>query len=175
MMNCNMQSDKLKVLYWKTCKAYTIEEFQKLISEIQSLRPNDHRKLFEAGFSKWSRALCPATRYNYMLSTSIELINALTKDVQKLPITMLMDWYRDLLQKWYYERQDKHEDAPDDELTEWATAKVNTIMLKSANWTTSLSKRLKSTHDPSVNKESQARQDHHKPNSNFNLQMMYER
>ncbi|GJW72014.1 transposase, MuDR, MULE transposase domain protein [Tanacetum coccineum] len=70
-----------------------------------------------------------------MTSNSVELVNALTKDVRKLLITMLMDWFRDLLQKWYYERRDKHEDAPDDELTEWATAKVNARMLKSANWT----------------------------------------
>ncbi|GJT21275.1 hypothetical protein Tco_0891212 [Tanacetum coccineum] len=70
-----------------------------------------------------------------MTSTSVESVNALTKDVRNLPITMLMDWYRDLLQKWYYERRDKHEDAPGDELTEWDTAKVNTRMLKTANWT----------------------------------------
>nr|GEW17972.1 transposase, MuDR, MULE transposase domain protein [Tanacetum cinerariifolium] len=163
--------DKLKGLYWKTCKAYTIEEFQKLISKIQSVRPDAHIKLFEVGFSKWSRSLCPATRYNYMISNIGELVNALTKDVRKLPITMIMDWYRYRLQKWYYERRDKHEDAPDDELTEWATMKVNARMLKSANWNVT---GFKSTHDPSANKESQAHQEHHEPNSDFNLQMMYE-
>ncbi|GJW70662.1 hypothetical protein Tco_0127579 [Tanacetum coccineum] len=70
-----------------------------------------------------------------MTSNSVESINALTKDVRKLPITQLMDWFRDLLQKWYYERQAKHQDAPDDELTQWASAKVKRRMLKSANWT----------------------------------------
>ncbi|GKD61655.1 transposase, MuDR, MULE transposase domain protein [Tanacetum coccineum] len=124
MMNCNMQSDKLNGIYWKTFKAYTIAEFEKFISLICYVRPDSHRKLVEAGFSKWSRAMCPTTRYNYMTSNSVESVNALTKDVQKLPITMLMDWFRDLLQKWYYERRAKHKDAPDDELTEWATAKV---------------------------------------------------
>ncbi|GJZ53134.1 transposase, MuDR, MULE transposase domain protein [Tanacetum coccineum] len=109
MMNCNMQSDKLNGLYWKTCKAYTIPEFEKLISLIRCVRPDAHKKLVEAGFSKWSRALCPTTRYNYMTSNNVESVKALTKDVRKLPITMLMDWYRDLLQKWYHERRDKHE------------------------------------------------------------------
>ncbi|GJX33009.1 hypothetical protein Tco_0242864 [Tanacetum coccineum] len=70
-----------------------------------------------------------------MTSNSVESVNALTKDVRKLPITSLMEWFRDLLQKWYYERRAKHQDAPDDELTEWATAKVKRRMLKSANWT----------------------------------------
>ncbi|GJX36802.1 transposase, MuDR, MULE transposase domain protein [Tanacetum coccineum] len=111
MMNCNMQSDKLNGLYWKTCKAYTIPEFEKLISLILTVRPDSHRKLVQAGFSKWTRALCPTTRYNYMTSNSVESINALTKDVRKLPITQLMDWFRDLLQKWYYERRAKHQEV----------------------------------------------------------------
>nr|GEW90968.1 transposase, MuDR, MULE transposase domain protein [Tanacetum cinerariifolium] len=91
-------------------------------------------KLIEAEFSKWSRALCPTTRYNYMTSNSVESVNALTKDMQKLPVMMLMDWFRDLRQKWYYERRVKHQDAPNDELTEWATTKVKRRMLKNANW-----------------------------------------
>nr|GEW14966.1 hypothetical protein [Tanacetum cinerariifolium] len=88
----------------------------------------------QSGFSKWSRALCPTTRHNYMTSNSVESVNTLTKDVQKLPITTLMEWFRDLLQKWYYEHQAKHQDAQDNELTEWGTVKVKRRMLKSANW-----------------------------------------
>ena len=109
MMNCNMQTDKLNGLYWKTCKAYTIPEFEKLIRLIQTVRPDSHRKLVDAGFSKWTRALCPTTRYNYMTSNSVESVNALTKDVRKIPITQLMDWFRDLIQKWYYERRSKYQ------------------------------------------------------------------
>ncbi|GKB16646.1 transposase, MuDR, MULE transposase domain protein [Tanacetum coccineum] len=104
MMNCCMQSEKFKVLYWKTCKTYTEEEFDKLLSYIQAVRPDAHQKLVEAGIKKWSRAKYPANRYNYITSNSVESINALTKDVRKIPITALIDWYRDRLQKWYYER-----------------------------------------------------------------------
>ncbi|GJS25530.1 transposase, MuDR, MULE transposase domain protein [Tanacetum coccineum] len=129
MMNCGMQSEKFKVLYWKTCKVYTEEEFDKLIYDIQAVRPDAHQKLIEARFKKWSRAKCPANRYNYMTSNNAESINALTKDVRKIPITTLMDWYKDLLRKWYYEH------SQDDELTPWATAKIRYRMLKSSNWT----------------------------------------
>ncbi|GJY99512.1 hypothetical protein Tco_0516942 [Tanacetum coccineum] len=200
-----------------------------------------------------------------MTSNSVELVNALTQDVRKLPITMLMDWCRDLLQKWYYECRDKHEDAPDDELTERATAKVNARIFaglssvaqlakpcllnrnikgtyegiiyplqdvsswhtphefplvlppimgknlpgrpkrknripsqgegqinnkcgmygaKGHNRTacnvplpkqqTNPSKRVKSTHDPSGNKDSQAHQEPHEPNHDFNVHMIDE-
>nr|GFA93306.1 transposase, MuDR, MULE transposase domain protein [Tanacetum cinerariifolium] len=134
MMNCGMQSDKFKKLYLKTCKAYTLEEFEKLMYDIYGVRPNAHQKLVDAKIKKWSREKCPANRYNYMASNNVELINALTKDVRKIPITSLMDWFRDLLQKWYYKRREKYEDAPDDELMPWATAKIEYQNLKSSNW-----------------------------------------
>ncbi|GJR47531.1 hypothetical protein Tco_1315634 [Tanacetum coccineum] len=135
MMNCGMQSDKFKELYWKTCKVYTPKDFEKLMSDIHALRPDAHQKLVDAGIEKWSRAKCPINRYNYMTSNSIKSINALTKDVRKILITSLMDWFRDLFQKWYYERRQKYEgDAPDDELTPWAATKIKYRSLKSSNW-----------------------------------------
>ncbi|PWA62743.1 transposase, MuDR, MULE transposase domain protein [Artemisia annua] len=96
-------------LYWKTCKAYTRAEFDK--------------------------AYCPANRYNYMTSNSVESINLLTREVRKVPITMLMDWYRQLLQQWYCDRRSKYEDALDKEVSDWATAKIYDRILKSVNWT----------------------------------------
>ncbi|GJR76401.1 transposase, MuDR, MULE transposase domain protein [Tanacetum coccineum] len=134
MMNCGMQSERYKVLYWSTCKAYTEQEFDKLMSDIQAVRPDAHHKLVEAGIEKWSRAKCPANRYNYMTLNSAESVNALTKEVRKIPITALMDWYRDRLRKWYYERREKHKDSQDEELTPWASAKIRYRMLKSSNW-----------------------------------------
>ncbi|GKB01243.1 putative ribonuclease H-like domain-containing protein [Tanacetum coccineum] len=92
------------------------------MSDIQSVRPDAHHKLVEAGIEKWSRVKCPANRYNYMTSNSVKSINALTKEVRKIPITVLMDWYRDRLRKWYYELQEKHKDSHDEELTPWASA-----------------------------------------------------
>ncbi|GKC89539.1 hypothetical protein Tco_1150188 [Tanacetum coccineum] len=88
--------------------AYTEQEFDNLMSDIQAVRPDAQHKLVEARIEKWSRAKCPANRYNYKTSNSVELVNALTKEVRKIPITALMDWYRDRLRKWYYERREKH-------------------------------------------------------------------
>ncbi|GJV46391.1 hypothetical protein Tco_1430927 [Tanacetum coccineum] len=100
MMNCKMKSDKLHTIYWKTCKAYTPEEFQRRVFDLRGFRPEAYKKLEEAGFETWSRSMCPADRYNYMTSNSAESINNLTGHVRKAPITQLMEWYRALLQKW---------------------------------------------------------------------------
>ena len=108
MLNTKMHSDTLKCLYWKTCKAYTRDAFEKFMSDIRTVRPLAHKKLVEAGVEKWSRAHCPAQRYNYLTSNSVESINALTKDVRHCPVTTLMEWFRALLQSWYYNRRAKY-------------------------------------------------------------------
>ncbi|GKE09554.1 hypothetical protein Tco_1413105, partial [Tanacetum coccineum] len=111
MMNCKMKSDKLQAIYWKTCKAYTPEEFQRRVSDLRGFRPEAYKKLEEAGFETWSRTMCLVYRYNYMTSNSAESINNLTRHVRKVPITQLMGWYRALLQEWYCARRDKYKDS----------------------------------------------------------------
>nr|GEV15672.1 hypothetical protein [Tanacetum cinerariifolium] len=119
----------------QACKAYTTEDFDKAISELRAHRPEVVRKLEEESFEKWSRAYCPRIRYNYMTSNNVESINSLTRIVRRVPITMLVEYCRDLLQMWYCEKRHKYEEAPENELCDWAAAKVYDRMLKSANWT----------------------------------------
>ncbi|GJV75467.1 transposase, MuDR, MULE transposase domain protein [Tanacetum coccineum] len=56
--------------------------------------------------------------------------------VLKLPVTRLVEYFRGLLQRWYCDKRQKYEDAPADELTPWAAAKVKDRMLKSQNTST---------------------------------------
>lgn len=110
MMNCAMGgSRKLRAMYWKTCKTYTKEDFHRAIDAIKACRPEAYAKLIEAGVERWSRAYCPANRYNYMTSNSAESINSLTRDVRREPISMLMEWYRGLMQRWFCYRRAKYE------------------------------------------------------------------
>ncbi|GKC95072.1 transposase, MuDR, MULE transposase domain protein [Tanacetum coccineum] len=112
MINCKMKSDKMQAIYWKTCKAYTQEEFQRILSSLRDFRPKAYKKLEEARFETWCRAMCPANHYNYMTSNSAESINNLTRHVRKAPITQRMEWYKALLQKWYCARREKYKGIP---------------------------------------------------------------
>nr|GEX07281.1 phospholipase-like protein [Tanacetum cinerariifolium] len=89
---------KLHGIFWKACKAYTTEDFDKSISKLRGHRPEVVRKL-EAGFEKWSRAYCLRSRYNYMTSNSVESINSFTRIAHRVPITMLVEYCRELLQR----------------------------------------------------------------------------
>ncbi|GJR07368.1 transposase, MuDR, MULE transposase domain protein [Tanacetum coccineum] len=130
------------LLKFKECIVYiledmqsnTPEEFQRRISNLRGLRPEAYQKLKDDGFKTWSRAMCPSNRYNYMTSNSAELINNLSRHVRKAPITMLIEWYRALLQKWYCARREKYQDSSVHTLSDWATHKVMDKMEKSANW-----------------------------------------
>ncbi|GJT10220.1 transposase, MuDR, MULE transposase domain protein [Tanacetum coccineum] len=116
MMNCKLKSIKMQCVFWKMCKAYTVEDFGMAINKLRSKRPDVYEKLIEAGVERWSRAYCPRDRYNYMTSNSAESINSLTRDVRIVSITNLMEWYRKLVQGWYCERREKYKDGPLDEL-----------------------------------------------------------
>ncbi|GJV87273.1 hypothetical protein Tco_1531211 [Tanacetum coccineum] len=70
-----------------------------------AVQPDAYNKLIEAGPQRWSRAHCPLTRYNYMTSNSVES-NACTVLKRKLPITMLTETYRAMVQEFYFKRRE---------------------------------------------------------------------
>nr|GEX36863.1 transposase, MuDR, MULE transposase domain protein [Tanacetum cinerariifolium] len=67
-------------------------------------------------------------------ANNAESINSLTRDVRKVSIINLMEWYRKLVLGWYCERREKYKDGPLDELSGWAKAKNRKRMQKSLNW-----------------------------------------
>nr|GEW32038.1 transposase, MuDR, MULE transposase domain protein [Tanacetum cinerariifolium] len=100
MMNCNLKGKKHRRIFWKACKAYTMQAFDKVIFELHAYRPEAINKLEQEGIKKWSRAYCPSSRYNYMTSNIVESTNSLTRVVRRDPITMLVEYCRELLQRW---------------------------------------------------------------------------
>nr|GEU83479.1 hypothetical protein [Tanacetum cinerariifolium] len=78
----------------------TNEDFNRLISILSGYRPEGLKKLELAGFEKWSKAYCPANRYNYMSSNNVESVNSLSRIVRKPLVTRLIEYFRDLIQRW---------------------------------------------------------------------------
>nr|GEU67269.1 transposase, MuDR, MULE transposase domain protein [Tanacetum cinerariifolium] len=134
-MDGNNQILPLLQVCLRACKDYTTKDFNKAISELRGHRSIAITKLEEVGIEKWSRAYCPTSRYNYMTSNIVESINSLSRIVRRVPVTMLVEYCRDLLQMWYCEKRHKYEEAHENELSDWAAEKVYDKILKSANWT----------------------------------------
>ncbi|GJY98731.1 transposase, MuDR, MULE transposase domain protein, partial [Tanacetum coccineum] len=64
---------------------------------------------------------------------NVESVNACSVINRKLPVLMLAETYRAMLQEWYFKRKKLTENVKY-EITDWATHKVHKRKLKSATW-----------------------------------------
>ncbi|XP_038686652.1 protein FAR1-RELATED SEQUENCE 6-like [Tripterygium wilfordii] len=104
-MKAKKIDDAVFPIYFKAAKAYRISDFEHLMTQIRGFEGGKAYKYLEdAGFDKWSRAHFPG----YILTTNIaESMNAALRDVRGLPITMLVEQLRSLIQRWFHERRTK--------------------------------------------------------------------
>lgn len=109
MVNLGLNTKEKKMfqkLYWKTCKAYRVSDFEEWKTRLEAAVPTTSRIMLQAGVHKWSRAHFPGERFNIMTSNSAESINALSKYARKLPIIMLVEFFRQSVQDWYFVRHE---------------------------------------------------------------------
>ncbi|XP_021974580.1 uncharacterized protein LOC110869648 [Helianthus annuus] len=137
MMNLRLPSDKKKEnekLWWKTCKSYRLSDFNESFNALCLAVPRVRHTLTSIGFGRWARAHCPGNRYHYMTSNSAESINALSRHSRKMPVTQLLEFFRQSVQKWFYDRrlQGIHEKHL---LTQWAQKKIFKKIEGSRTWT----------------------------------------
>ncbi|KAE8674391.1 Potassium channel KAT3 [Hibiscus syriacus] len=94
-----------KWTYWKAVKAYREVDFNKHINCLRRVLPQCAQTLEDVEFERWSRVHQLGARYGFMTSNSAESINALSRHSRKLPITMLMEFFRASIQQWYYKKR----------------------------------------------------------------------
>ncbi|XP_022042361.1 uncharacterized protein LOC110945030 [Helianthus annuus] len=137
MMNLRLPSSKKKeyeALWWKTCKSYRMSDFNESFNALCLAVPRIRQVLTNIGFGRWARAHCPGNRYHYMTSNSAECINSLSRFSRKMPITQLIEFFHESVQKWFYDRrlqgmQESHS------LTQWAQKKILKKIEGSRTWT----------------------------------------
>ncbi|KAE8676298.1 Detected protein of confused Function [Hibiscus syriacus] len=100
-----------KWTYWKAVKAYREVDFNKHINCLRRVLPQCAQTLEDVGFERWSRVHQLGARYGFMTSNSAESINALSRHSRKLPITMLMEFFRASIQQWYYKKRNHADDS----------------------------------------------------------------
>ncbi|XP_071728099.1 uncharacterized protein [Rutidosis leptorrhynchoides] len=80
--------------YWKMCKAYRKSDFDHHYGILARRIPDSAHTLTTVGFNRWSRHHADRIRYAYLTSNSAESMNALSVHARKLPITMLLEFFR---------------------------------------------------------------------------------
>ncbi|XP_071738695.1 uncharacterized protein [Rutidosis leptorrhynchoides] len=91
--------------YWKMCKAYRKSDFDHHYGILARRIPDSARTLTTVGLNRWSRHHTDRVRYAYLTSNSAESMNALSVHARKLPITMLLEFFRASVQQWFWEHR----------------------------------------------------------------------
>ncbi|KAK2634559.1 hypothetical protein Ddye_029351 [Dipteronia dyeriana] len=91
-------------LYKLSTYSYRTEVCDKYLTDISNIHRLAFDYLVDVGVERWSLAYCPEKRYGFMTTIIVEAINSAAKVVWKLPITTLVEFLRDLMQKWFPDR-----------------------------------------------------------------------
>ncbi|XP_050233168.1 uncharacterized protein LOC126681664 [Mercurialis annua] len=95
----------IKDLFKAATRAYTKEEFNTHMTELNNINPVVISYLKEAGFKRWAVSHSVKKRYNIMTSNTAESFNTAVNRTRELPVTMLMEYLRSLVQRWSYKNR----------------------------------------------------------------------
>ncbi|XP_071708335.1 uncharacterized protein [Rutidosis leptorrhynchoides] len=94
---------------------------------------NSTRTLTTVGLNRWSRHHTDRVRYAYLTTNSAESMNALSVHARKLPVTMLLEFFRASVQQWFWEHRNTA-DGLTTPVTPYAERKLGKRNRKSLTW-----------------------------------------
>ncbi|XP_022151685.1 uncharacterized protein LOC111019601 [Momordica charantia] len=98
-------------LYQDAAYAYRKSQFTYYWNQILSIGSGSLAKyLQEIGIERWARCYQVGRRYENMTTNSAASVNAFLQEARELPITKIVEFICELLQRWFHERR-----------TQWST------------------------------------------------------
>lgn len=95
--------EELKKAYNGACRAYTIEQFNKHMGELDVIDARIRTYLDEdVKLEKYTRLYGTISRYSTMTSNTAESINNAIKGIRELPVTTMIECIRCMIQRWYF-------------------------------------------------------------------------
>ena len=92
----------IKDSFYQAAKAYTVEEFEYHMNDLDKIDERIRPYLYNIGYHKWARAFSINNRYSTMTSNIVESFNAVIAEARELLITMLLEYLHFLVQDWSY-------------------------------------------------------------------------
>ncbi|XP_019242390.1 PREDICTED: uncharacterized protein LOC109222491 [Nicotiana attenuata] len=100
--NFRKSQKQIKEVYFALARAYTVEEFNMHMAELEAIDSRVKIYLMDIGYDKWSRAHSKANRTMTMTSNIAKSVNASNKHARDLPVVNFLDFMTILIQKWNY-------------------------------------------------------------------------
>ncbi|XP_060176134.1 uncharacterized protein LOC132606576 [Lycium barbarum] len=92
----------IKELFFASARAYTIEEFERHMVEINNIDKSVGEYLLNVGYHRWSRVHSKVNGTTIMTSNIVESMNAVNNHARDLPIMHLLEYMMKLVQDWHY-------------------------------------------------------------------------
>ncbi|XP_070054965.1 uncharacterized protein [Nicotiana tomentosiformis] len=92
--------DRMREVFFAIVKAYKIEDFNRLMQDMDIIDKRVRGYLFQVGFKKWSITHSTVNRSMVMTSNIAESLNARNKEARELPIISLLDYMMNLIMEW---------------------------------------------------------------------------
>ncbi|KAK0588246.1 hypothetical protein LWI29_036634 [Acer saccharum] len=102
--------------------------------EMMKVKSVAYEELMNVGPERWSRAYSPVPRYRLMTSSIAESMNSCLVHARQMPITTMVEYIREMIQKWFYKRRTKVEKTRT-QLTPRATALIKARNYDSEKYT----------------------------------------
>ena len=124
----------VSLLFKQAWKAYQKSEFKEVMLEMMKVNSVAYEELMNVGPERWSRAYSPVPRYRLMTSSIAESMNSCLVHARQMPITTMVEYIREMIQKWFYKRRTKAEKTRT-QLTPQATALIKARNYDSEKYT----------------------------------------
>ncbi|KAK2649721.1 hypothetical protein Ddye_017210 [Dipteronia dyeriana] len=112
----------VSMLFKQAWKVYRKAEFKEVMLKMMKIKRIAFQDLRNVWPKRWSRAYYLVRRYRLM--TSSIAMNSCLVHVRQMPITTMVEFIREMLQKWFYKRQTKAKKTRT-QLSPWANFNVN--------------------------------------------------
>ncbi|KAK0604695.1 hypothetical protein LWI29_018367 [Acer saccharum] len=112
-------------LFREDSRAHRESEFLEKMQEFSLVNRRSYEYLMRVGPRRWSHAYCPNRRYRGMTSNIVKCMNKCLRYARQLPITTLVEYIRDMMQKWFPECRDATSKNAT-QLSQWAIDKLTT-------------------------------------------------
>ncbi|XP_060183238.1 uncharacterized protein LOC132613214 [Lycium barbarum] len=97
---CHRNKEQMRKLYYAMAKAYTLQEFNECMGRVTKIDRKLRRYYFEIGYHKWTRIHATVKRTWTQTSNIAESINNATVNARELPVAKLLDFMRELVERW---------------------------------------------------------------------------
>nr|XP_016478814.1 PREDICTED: uncharacterized protein LOC107800171 [Nicotiana tabacum] len=92
--------DRPREVFFAMARAYKIEDFNRLMQDMDNIDKRVSGYMFLIGYEKWSLAHFTVNRSMARTSNIAESLNARNREARELPITSLLDYMMNLVMEW---------------------------------------------------------------------------